>query len=112
MTFCSTSKLNMPFPFEENNYNLITKEYIRKSGKWIENKSENSGESLRYSLDLRKDNMKSPNVEVKFSVTFEERTQADYRMVYGIIDILLEKQGFNKYEIEGINIYNMYDVAE
>lgn len=105
-------KLNIPFLYEENSYNLLTKEYVRKSGKWIENKSENSAESLRYIVDLSKDNMKSPNVEIKFIVTFEERTQGDYRVVCSIIDILLENQGFNKYEIEGIDVYNMYDVAE
>lgn len=105
-------KFNMPFLYDENSYKLLTKEYVMKSGKWIENKSENSGESLRYSLDLRKDNMRSPNVEVKFSVAFEEKTQEDYKMMYGIIDILLEKQRFNKYKIEDISVYNIYDVIE
>ncbi|WBW99612.1 hypothetical protein [Oceanirhabdus sp. W0125-5] len=102
------NKFRTPLLNEDNNINLVNTKYYLDSGKWINSPINNSRNVLEYNLHLSKVYHRASLNEVQFNFRFTEKIGENHKITLGRISILLDKNGFNKYEIENISIRKLH----
>lgn len=99
-------RIDIPPLFDDNIYTIIETTYSSNydSDGWTINPSMNYGGEFEYRAYLKIDNKSYPEVKVTLIIELDKRRKINDVQYYASVDILLNKVGFNNYNIKKINL--------